>query len=349
MSNRVAPPPFLDNFPFGVKFDHHRQKKALKTGILQPTFRDYDFLALENSGLMEPHYYTMNEQYKVLVFKPALRAPIPDGFSLQGGVLVYRDEHSRVFVPSMDSIFLLIAATSTMPYVLRSQANLEICPTLDRLIFRSLDNDFSIDRIVPELDTSEVYVPQSGDLSSCVQAKEAVQVCVSDVLDTVVEATSTPVKVLDPMLDWCGLPKDSMTLALHLATFRKPMYSLAAALAMYVLVSFIKDFCLTLKFVFGFILGRVCSPKPKKPTSLIDLLYSPHGGVLASDDGAAFTGTKEKKTTSSSGASAPAVRSSPGISATPSIGFSQGVRTAPPKPTKKDQNDGLLKGFGVGI
>lgn len=82
--------------------------------------------------------------------------------------------------------------------------------------------------------------------------------------------------------------------------------------------------------------------------------YEPQAAPLASDDGAAFTG---KKTVS---APKPTTTSEPGTTQTFTLGWSNGVkgggsstntapRVTPPKPSKKDVNDGILNGFGVGI
>lgn len=82
--------------------------------------------------------------------------------------------------------------------------------------------------------------------------------------------------------------------------------------------------------------------------------YVPQAAPLASDDGAAFTG--KKSLTSSK----PTSSSEPGTKQIPTVGWKSGVtgsdssantapRVAPPKPVKKDQFNGFINGFGVGI
>lgn len=358
LTNRKPRPHILENFPFCIKFDKNKANKALRSNILQTTMRDYDFAALAGLGIVEPRYLSFSDEIKVLTFRAAKHVRIPIGFALVNDILVYCDSYMRIIVPTFDAVMYMIAIDEGLPDPLRVKAYISYSPALERNILRSTAPYFNslemaligVERLVREQDREGGdYTPQSGTLSSCVQAKEAVQICVSDVLDTLVETATTPVGVLDPLLDWCELPKDPAMLALHLVTCRKPLYSIGAALATYVLVSFIRDFCLTLRFAFGFLAGCILAPKPKKPVSLFDSLYGPQAGILNSDDGSAFKGTQPQKTDNFSGASAPASRSAPGTSVNPTLGFSQPVRTAPPKPTKKDPNDGPLNGFGVGI
>lgn len=358
LTNRKDRPRILENFPFCVKFDINRSSKVLRSGILQPTLHDFDIAALADMGLLEPQYLTFNSGVKAFTFKAALKARIPEGFTVMEDILIYCDKFSRVIVPTFDTIMYMIAADESLPEPLRIKAINSYSSAPERNIFRSAGPYYDelssalikIENRARQLDNEGGnYTPQSGNLSSCVHAKDAVQVCVSDVLDTMVETASTPIGILDPLVEWCGLPNDPLVLAIHLATFRTPVYSVIALLAMYVLVSFIRDFCLTVRFIIGFLTGGILTSKTKKPVSLFDKLYSPQAGVLTSDDGAAFKGTQEKKSAKFSGASVPASASSPGTTVIPTLGFSQPVRTAPPKPTRKDPNDGPLNGFGVGI
>lgn len=82
--------------------------------------------------------------------------------------------------------------------------------------------------------------------------------------------------------------------------------------------------------------------------------YEPQAAPLSPDDGAAFTGKKVVSVPK------PTSTSEPGTTQTFTLGWSGGIkgsgsstdaapRTTPPKPIKKDPNNGLLNGFGIGI
>jgi len=282
VSNRAHMPRVLDKFPFCVRFDASKAAKALKSGILQQTLHDFDLAMLADMGFLEPRYLSINNEVKVLTFRAAINARIPVGFTVIDDILVFCDSYSRIIVPTFDTIMYMIAVSENLPETLRIKAYNSYSNAPERNIFRSyLQYDDALEQALIDIRRLAIkqdgeggeYTPQSGTLSSCVQAKDAIQTCITDVQVSANHA-------LTPFLEKCGLPSDIPTLALHLATCRKPLYSIAAFIILYMLIRFLVDFCLTMRFVAGCLVGTLLPRPPKKSVSLYDSLFTPQSGQI---------------------------------------------------------------------
>lgn len=173
-----------------------------------------------------------------------------------------------------------------------------------------------VKRFDPLISESSLYTPQSGVLEACDS--------VSEMLDELVDS-STFAQLSD------------------LCTFRRPLLSVVVLSLVVLAVQVFRYTVLTVNFLSGLLLG-VLFGKPK-----LKYQYVPQASPLTSDDGLAFTGKKTAST------SMPTSANAPGMSVSPTTGWGQTTpnsaqpRVAPPKQSKKDPNDGMLNGFGIGI
>jgi len=227
LTNRANRPRILENFPFCVRFDSSKKSKNLKSNILQTTLFDYDIAAFADMGFLDPQYLTINDELQVLTFRAALKARIPVGFTVMDDILVFCDSFSRVIIPTFDAVMYMIAIDESMPESLRIKAFHSYCSAPERNIFRSYTPHsdaiqkalLGVRSLVGQQDTERGdYTPQSGSLSSCAQAKGAVQTCASDVVNTATQAVV-------PFLDQFGLPSDPMLLVVHLLTCKATDFS----------------------------------------------------------------------------------------------------------------------------
>jgi hypothetical protein len=199
------------------------------------------------------------------------------------------------------------------------------------------------------------YEPQSGSLETC-----------ANLLDSYDKVVASPLygQVIS-LLKW-----------------EKPLLSTAALLATSFALFVIKTCVMTFHFLFGCLIGVIFINKPpsykyapqsgrldnfktftqvlSKASTIVSAIlavivtlsknpnkavaYSPHSG-LTPDDGAKFLGKVVPKT----GNVPDMPDSTPGVTALNSVRNQVFPRTAPPKISKKDPNDGPLNGFGIGI
>jgi hypothetical protein len=199
------------------------------------------------------------------------------------------------------------------------------------------------------------YEPHSGSLETC-----------ANLLDSYDKVVASPLygQVIS-LLKW-----------------ENPLLSTAALLATSLALFIIKTCVMTFNFLFGCLIGVIFINKPSpykyspqsgrldnfktftkilsKASTIVSAIlavivtlskdqgktvaYTPHSGITP-DDGAKFLGKVVPKT----GNVPDMPDSTPGVTAINSRHTQVLPRTAPPKNSKKDPNDGPLNGFGIGL
>lgn len=364
LTNTVRPKG-LPEFPFGIRFDKATSTSDIKNNTLLTSLTAFEISKLQGMGMEAPRYLAATNGFQIFTLT-SQSCDVTTGFISRSGILTYQDMFHRVVIPTFDTVMILIASTTTVPMPLRRKAFRSLTGNVQGSVFRHHKPLIGVVSLLAQHDdlenavfrdksddadiiwSSSNYAPQAGEVpEACVQAMQACTGAIQESFHTKLQRYQEQIASGEEGLAQLLLPP-----FLKIFTLESYVYSLLGLFLLYALYRLVRDVLLTVNCCLGILLGSFLpSIKISYDKQCNKKLYNfvPQSGVLGSDDGAAFTGTKKP---ASAKVDAPP-KATPGVSIKQGMQMPQQMPQKEVKPPKgfppKTEQFGSLNGFGAGI